>query len=95
MCCLGTAGQTKARLVFKIALQIPMQMIPIDRVPATQSLCFFRSIMLCAFTSIFSICEIRAEIIEIPNASFESPVTTFVDTRLDSWQKTSKPDRYD
>jgi len=33
----------------------------------------------------------RAEAIPVPNASFESPVTEFVDTRVDSWQKTPKP----
>lgn len=35
------------------------------------------------------------EAIEIPNASFESPESTFVDNRVDSWQKTPKPDWYD
>ena len=31
----------------------------------------------------------------VPNASFESPLTPFVDTRIDSWQKTPKPFWYD
>jgi hypothetical protein len=32
--------------------------------------------------------------ISVPNASFESPVTTFVNTHVDSWQKVPKPDWY-
>ncbi|HWW03342.1 MAG TPA: hypothetical protein VNZ64_26805 [Candidatus Acidoferrum sp.] len=32
--------------------------------------------------------------ITVPNASFESPVTTFVNTHVDSWQKVPKPDWY-
>jgi len=36
----------------------------------------------------------RAAIIGAPNASFESPPTTFVDINIDSWQKSSKPDWY-
>lgn len=35
-----------------------------------------------------------AESIEVPNGSFESPVTAFVDNRVDFWQKTPKPDWY-
>jgi len=35
------------------------------------------------------------ESIEVPNASFESPVTAFVDNRVDFWQKTPKPVWYD
>ena len=30
----------------------------------------------------------------VPNPSFESPATTFVDINIDSWQKSSKPDWY-
>ncbi|MBX3744769.1 MAG: hypothetical protein KF833_05620 [Verrucomicrobiae bacterium] len=33
--------------------------------------------------------------IEIPNGSFESPVTAFVDNRVDSWQKTPRPSWYE
>jgi hypothetical protein len=33
--------------------------------------------------------------ITVPNGSFESPVTTFVNTHVDSWQKSAKPDWYD
>src|ERR1044071_4007557 len=33
--------------------------------------------------------------IPVPNASFESPVTSFVNTHIDLWQKTAKPDWYD
>lgn len=32
--------------------------------------------------------------LSVPNASFESPATTFVDINMDSWQKNSKPDWY-
>ena len=28
----------------------------------------------------------------LPNGSFEAPATTFVTTRIDSWQETAKPD---
>ncbi len=35
------------------------------------------------------------EFVPIPNGSFELPITTFVDTRLDSWQKNPKPDWFD
>lgn len=35
------------------------------------------------------------ESIELPNASFESPATTFVDNRVDFWEKTPKPFWYD
>ena len=33
--------------------------------------------------------------ISIPNASFETPVTTFVNTNVDSWQKVEQPTWYD
>src|SRR6516225_953181 len=32
--------------------------------------------------------------IPVPNASFESPVTPFVNTHVDDWQKVPKPDWY-
>lgn len=32
--------------------------------------------------------------IPVPNASFESPATTFVSLNIDSWQKADKPDWY-
>ncbi len=35
-----------------------------------------------------------AATISVPNASFESPATSFVDINIDSWQKTAKPDDY-
>jgi hypothetical protein len=35
-----------------------------------------------------------AENIPVPNSSFESPATPFVDLAIDSWQKTPKPDWY-
>ncbi len=33
--------------------------------------------------------------VPLPNASFEAPVTPFVSTLLDAWQKAAKPDWYD
>lgn len=50
---------------------------------------------LAAAAGLLALCgwgvSLRAEAIPIPNASFESPVTEFVDTRIDSWQKAPKP----
>jgi hypothetical protein len=37
------------------------------------------------------VCALQAATIPVPNASFESPATPFVDTNIDSWQKTPKP----
>lgn len=39
--------------------------------------------------------KLAAADISVPNASFESPVTVFVDIRIDSWQKSPKPAWYD
>jgi len=39
--------------------------------------------------------QLQAAPIDVPNASFESPQTDFVDTRLDFWQKTPKPAWWD
>lgn len=41
-----------------------------------------------------AVCLLRAETIPVPNSSFESPATLFVDLAIDSWQKTPKPDWY-
>lgn len=38
---------------------------------------------------------VRAAGIDVPNGSFESPTTSFVDTRVSSWQKTAQPAWYD
>src|SRR6184192_3573554 len=38
---------------------------------------------------------LRAETITVPNGSFESPATVYVDPHIDSWQKAAKPDGYD
>lgn len=38
---------------------------------------------------------LSAQPILVPNGSFESPATTFVDTRIDSWQETAKPAGFD
>ncbi len=37
---------------------------------------------------------LEAASIAVPNGSFESPSTTFVNTDIDSWQKAPKPDWY-
>src|ERR1051325_1223463 len=37
---------------------------------------------------------LRAEAINLPNRSFESPTTPFVNPNIDSWQKSPKPDWY-
>jgi len=37
---------------------------------------------------------LRAGTIVVPNGSFETPATTFVDTHIDSWQKAPKPAWY-
>ncbi len=38
---------------------------------------------------------LRASTTYVPNGSFESPATAFVETQVDSWQKTAKPFWYD
>lgn len=38
---------------------------------------------------------LAAELISLPNASFEGPVTDYADARIDSWVKTPKPDWYE
>ena len=35
--------------------------------------------------------SLRADSITVPNASFETPVTSFVDNRVDNWQKPPQP----
>jgi hypothetical protein len=40
---------------------------------------------------LIGICSSQAATIKIPNASFESPETPFVEIQFDSWQKTPKP----
>jgi hypothetical protein len=42
----------------------------------------------------FSTGLLQAAPITVPNASFESPATSFVSINIDSWQKTDKPDDY-
>lgn len=37
---------------------------------------------------------LRAEVINVPNASFESPASTYVSIYIDSWQKSPKPAWY-
>jgi hypothetical protein len=38
---------------------------------------------------------LRADTVPVPNSSFESPSTVFVDTHVDSWQKTPQPVWFD
>src|SRR5262245_50961431 len=38
--------------------------------------------------------SVPAEVIPIPNGSFEAPATTFVDLNIQAWQKSPKPDWY-
>jgi hypothetical protein len=38
---------------------------------------------------------VRAASLEVPNGSFESPATGFVDTRINAWQERPKPDWYE
>ena len=45
-------------------------------------------------TSGSSPCSIGAAIIPVPNGSFESPTTAFVDLNIDLWQKSPKPGWY-
>jgi hypothetical protein len=37
---------------------------------------------------------VTTERVIVPNGSFEAPATSFVDTRIEAWQKTPKPDFY-
>jgi hypothetical protein len=37
---------------------------------------------------------LQAEVLPVPNASFESPATPYVSVNVDSWQKAPKPDWY-
>jgi hypothetical protein len=41
------------------------------------------------------ILPVRGAILDVPNSSFESPATVFVDTRIDAWETMPKPDWYD
>ena len=41
-----------------------------------------------------SVISVPAATVLVPNGSFESPPTAFVDINIDSWQKTGKPDEY-
>src|SRR5256885_1150268 len=55
------------------------------------SLRFLASILLASFS--FS-ASVVGGTISVPNGSFESPATDFVNTHIDSWQKSAKPDWY-
>lgn len=47
------------------------------------------------FTAAAVCASLQGESIPVPNGSFESPVTIFVNTHVDLWQKTPKPADYD
>lgn len=47
-----------------------------------------------ALACVFSASDLAAASLVVPNPSFETPVTTFVNTRINSWQKTPRPDWY-
>jgi hypothetical protein len=56
----------------------------------------FRSHALSLFAAVLTLClglffETQAQPLSVPNGSFESPVTSFVDLRIDNWQKNPKP----
>lgn len=38
--------------------------------------------------------SLQAEMINVPNGSFESPATSFITINIDNWQKGPKPDSY-
>jgi len=57
-----------------------------------QSLSLFGFAVLSLAVSVGSL---RAEPIVVPNGSFESPATAFVNINIDFWQKSAKPDWYD
>jgi hypothetical protein len=44
-----------------------------------------------AFAGSLWLSALQAATVPVPNASFESPATSSVDTRIDSWEKTPKP----
>ena len=56
---------------------------------------WFRSIVCGSACLCAIVVRVQAASIALPNSSFESPATIFVDTRIDAWQKTAKPDWYD
>src|SRR5947207_3912431 len=70
-------------------------MIRIRRCDDFQWLRYWRR-LVPALTAVFPLVagECKAGVINIPNFSFESPGTTFVDTHIDSWQEAAKPDWY-
>ncbi|MEY2407877.1 MAG: hypothetical protein QOF48_547 [Verrucomicrobiota bacterium] len=53
------------------------------------------SVSLAIWMAVSSMGAARAAGISIPNASFESPATTFVAINIDEWQKGPKPDWFD
>lgn len=57
--------------------------------------CLFRHLAITAACGVFCAHSAAAGTIHVPNSSFETPETSFVDPRIDSWQKAAKPAWYD
>ncbi len=56
---------------------------------------WFAASALTLFSGVFGAGTSRAGEIAIPNGSFESPATQFVDSRVDEWQKAPQPQGFD
>jgi len=54
----------------------------------------YRSVLTLLFGLLLYLPGVSSQSVGIPNASFESPSTSFVSTLVDTWQKTPKPDGY-
>ena len=55
---------------------------------------YFSTFVSCIAAFAAWIPGLQAETINVPNGSFESPVSTYVSVNIDSWQKAAKPDWY-
>lgn len=63
---------------------------------SSRSLAFAAATLItAAFCLLATANDAPAGNVYVPNGSFESPGTVFVDTRIDSWQKTPKPAWFD
>jgi hypothetical protein len=56
--------------------------------------CFLQAVFVCAAVVLLSDVT-NGKPVNVPNFSFESPVTSFVDINITSWQKTPRPLWYD
>jgi hypothetical protein len=64
-------------------------------VAAFTALCFASRAALGLLWALANTAALQAGTVYVPNSSFESPSTVFVDTRIDSWQKSPKPFWFD